>query len=343
MALFDNKRIFYAIKAGGFAQDGSSSFTEGHGIQSIGIDTAFNIEDVFEIGQIATYAQIEELPDVEVTLEKVLDGYPLLYHLATPRSGAPKTLLGRTAQKASFAMSIFGDIQDSASGVPNSQVVCSGMYVNSVSYTLPNEGNCTENVTLVGNDKRWMASGFTFAGSIFDNTDSPASGIQRRQHVLFGPGQSRLPYGPGGILGINNNGENIEVVPGEFRVHFTNIDISSDLGREDILEIGRKNPYFKYPTTPVQVNTEFTTTTTDGDFVDATEAGLDGQGNNTTDQEIYIKLSDGTVFDLGTKNKLVNVTQGGGDAGGDNEEVTYSFRNSSSHLIVTHPADPAGN
>lgn len=342
MALFNNKRIFYAVKAGGFAPDGSSTHAVVHGLQTIGINTTFNIEDVFEIGQSATYAQPEELPDVEVTLEKVLDGYPLIYHLATPGASSP-SLIGRSSQKAMFSMSIFGDVQDSASGTPNSQVSCSGLYVNSLNYSFPTEGNITESVTLVGNHKVWKSGSFTFSGNLFDNNDSPASGLQRRQNVIFGNGAqaSILPYGNAGIPGIIS-GYNMELVPGEYRAHISEITISADLSRENILELGRKNPYYRYPTVPVQVNTDIVVTTTDGDFVDATEEGLDGQGNNTTEQPIKIVLSDGTVFDLGNRNKLVSVSQGGGDTGGGNETVTYSFRNGSSQLTITHPSDPAG-
>lgn len=343
MALFDNKRIFYAVKAGGLAQDGSETFEVIHGLQSIGINTTFNIEDVSEIGQSATYAQPEDIPDVEVTLEKVLDGYPLIYHLATQDATSP-TLIGRSKSKAVFASSFFGDTQDSASGVPNSQVNCSGLYVNSVNYSFPSEGNFTESVTLVGNHKSWRSSAFSFSGALFDNEDSPASGIQRRQNMIFGngPNASILPFGDSGIPGINASGYNLEVVPGEYRAHVSEITISADLARESIPELGRKNPYYRHPTVPIQVNTEITVITTDGDFVDATEDGLDGDGNNTVEQPIKLCLSDGSVFDLGSRNKLVGVTQGGGDAGGGNETVTYSYRNSSSQLLITHPSDPAG-
>jgi hypothetical protein len=343
MAQFDNKRIYFAVKAGGFAPDGSVTYAIAHGLQSIGINTTFNIEDVFEIGQAATYAQPEDLPDVEVTLEKILDGYPLMYHLATPTATSP-TLIGRSKEKAAFAMSIFGDTQDSASGVPNSQVTCSGLFINSLSYSFPTEGNITESLTLVGNHKKWALSGFTFSGNLFDNTDSPFSGLQRRQQVIFGtaPTASRIPWGTAGIPGVGVSGFNPEIVPGEFRAHVAEITINADLGREDILELGRKNPYYKFPTLPIQVNTDFVVTTTDGDLVDATEEGLDGEGNNTLEQTIKIVLADGTVFDLGERNKLVGVTQGGADTGGGNETVTYSYRNGSSQLTVTHPNDPAG-
>lgn len=341
MALFDNKRIFYAVKAGGFAADGSTTYEVVHGLQSIGINTTFNIEDVFEIGQAETYAQPEELPDVEVTLEKVIDGHPLIYHLATPNA-TTNSLIGRGSEKAAFAMSIFGDLQEAASGTPNSQVTCSGLYVNSLSYTFPNEGNITESVTLVGNSKVWASGSFTFSGTLFDNTDTPIaspSGLQRRQEVVMGSGSSvtLLPYGFAGIPGITNGGYNEEITPGEYRVHVSEISVNADLARENILELGRKNPYYRFPSIPIEVTTEVTVTTTDGDFIDAKE-----DTDNTAAQEIKIVLEDGTVFDMGTKNKLTGTSQTGGDTGGGNETVSYSFRNGSSNLTVTQSNDPAG-
>ena len=84
-----NKRVFWAIFAAGLAGDGETTFTEIHGLQSVGINTSFNLEQVFEIGQIAIYENVEDLPEIEVTLEKVLDGYPLIYHLATPNAVSP--------------------------------------------------------------------------------------------------------------------------------------------------------------------------------------------------------------------------------------------------------------
>ena len=81
-----NNRIFYACQLVGLSEMGTvptdlhSKSTAAHGVQSVGITTNFNLEQAFELGQIQIYENIEGLPDVEVTLEKVLDGYPLLYH-----------------------------------------------------------------------------------------------------------------------------------------------------------------------------------------------------------------------------------------------------------------------
>ena len=81
-----NDRIFYACQAVSIQPLTSPNASVGymvHGLQSVGVTTNFNLEQAFELGQIEIYENIEGTPDVEITLEKVLDGYPLVYHLAT--------------------------------------------------------------------------------------------------------------------------------------------------------------------------------------------------------------------------------------------------------------------
>ena len=52
-----------------------------------------------------------------------------------------------------------------------------------------------------------------------------------------------------------------------------------------------------------------------------------------------MKLHDGTVFDLGTKSRLSSVNYTGGDAGGGNSTITYSYSTYNS-LTVFQPSDP---
>ena len=92
--------------------------TAAHGVQSVGITTNFNLEQAFELGQIQIYENIEGLPDVEVTLEKVLDGYPLLYHLATPNPESVG-LVGRGKARADVALGIYSDGVDSVTDSGN--------------------------------------------------------------------------------------------------------------------------------------------------------------------------------------------------------------------------------
>ena len=57
---------------------------------------------------LAIYENIENIPDVEVTLEKVLDGYPLIYHLCTQGSDTI-TLAGRSTTRCQVALGVWGD------------------------------------------------------------------------------------------------------------------------------------------------------------------------------------------------------------------------------------------
>ena len=326
-------RIFYAVKQVGITTMGSNTFTSVHGLQSVGINTTFNLEQVFEIGQISIYQNIENIPDVEVTLEKVLDGYPLIYHLATV-GATSATLSGRQNRRATIGLSVYTDSQDSASGTPTNQCTLSGVYVSSLSYTFPTEGNCSEQVTFVGNNKVWNN---TFTATAFNNNDTPsfASGVLRRQHVLMGSGQTKLPNDMPGIRSDNYNYNSGNT----FEAHIQSIRISTNLGRDALYELGRRGPYFRYATFPVEVRTEIEQLYCGGNGITAQEDAV----SNVTSQPIRIKTQDGGIFDLGTQNKMSTEGFGGGNAGrgGGNDTLTYTYI-TYNDFTITHPQDPSG-
>lgn len=349
-----NNRVFYAIQAVGFAPNGRaptqsgfthipSGFTVAHGVQSIGIDTNFNLEPVFELGQLELYENIEGIPEVEVTAQKVLDGYPLLYHLATP-SAASSSLVGRSNARSFVALNIYPDTFDNASGLPIQVVGMSGMFVSSLTYTLNVEGNSTEDVTLVGNNKVWLASGYVTFRPNFNGTDAPLSlassgGVQRREDVLMGQSANSSRW-PTAIPGITSSGTNPLQAGGDaLSAHIQTVTISADLGREELFELGLRAPYHRFVTFPVEVTCGIEITTTEGDLVQA--LADPPTGTNLVDETIIVRMREGTVLNLGTKNKLASITYGGGDATGGNATVTYNYSNNNS-LTVTHPQDPAG-
>lgn len=344
-----NDRIFYATQGLGLAPNGqtevgdasrASGFIEAHGVQSVAIDTTFNLEQVFEEGQIDIYENIEGLPDIEITVQKVLDGYPILYHLAT-QGATSSSLNARSKQRSFVALNIYSDVFDSASGTPETQVEMSGMFVSSLTYTLNVDGNSTEDVTLVGNNKLWRTSSFTFLPN-FDNADEPLSitssgGVQRREDVLM----SEDAFGsrwPTDIPGITSSGTNV-ITGDAFGAHLQTVTISVDLALEDLTELGQRNPYAKPATFPVEITTAIDITSSDGDQVDALADPVGG--SNLTNQTIIIKMREGLVVDLGTKNKLASVSYGGGDAGGGNVTQTFNYSNFNI-MTATHPQDPAG-
>jgi hypothetical protein len=249
------------------------------------------------------------------------------------------TLVGRSNERCYVALNIYPDTFDNASGTPLQMVGMSGMYVSALTYTLNIEGNCTEDITLVGNDKIWYASGNGFTPVGFDGTDSPfaASGVQRREDVIMGSGVSGSIW-PLDIPGIDPSGFNL--VDGDsFTAHIQTVTISTDLGRDELFELGRRGPYHRFVTFPVEVTCAINVTSSEGDLVDAL-ADPPG-GTNLTDQQIVIYLNDSTKFNLGTRNKLSSVTYGGGDATGGNVQVVYSYSNFNS-FTLTQDSDPAG-
>ena len=132
-----NKRVFWAVQAVCIVpmNDSGASLTEAHvvkGLQSAGITTNFELEQVFEMGQLSIYENIETIPDVEVTLEKVLDGHSLIYLMASPK-GTGSLSYGQN-DRCDVYLGIYADTADNAGGAtPQGTVFCSGMYVSSVS------------------------------------------------------------------------------------------------------------------------------------------------------------------------------------------------------------------
>ena len=76
-------------------------------------------------------------------------------------------------------------------------------------------------------------------------------------------------------------------------------------------------------------------------MISATENGIaePENGKNIVDQTIRLHMREGLIVDLGKKNKLASVSVTGGDAGGGNEEITYSYTNFND-FGVFHPEDP---
>ena len=374
MATFtnNNTRVFYAMKAvaigpiGATSIEDSSTALDGseakcrivHGLQSMGITTNFNLEQAFEFGQLSIYENIEEVPDVEVTMEKVLDGYSLLYHLGTPAATTP-LLTGRADSRADVRMAIVGSTEDAVTSGDSAvaELYCSGMYLSSVSYSLPTDGNFTESVSFVGNNKKWITAstdtqnllvGVSDTGvvsavfaAIFGSNSPASTNIQRRQHFIDGTTgkvlggttfKTYLPADIGGIAATSGGSDTVDVS----NTHIQSINISTDLGRESINHLGAKDPYNRYVSFPTEVTCEIEVIATRGDDVTAVGSQETSQLSN---RWIQIVCEDSTVMQLGIKNKLSSVNYGGGDAGGGNDTITYSYSNFNDFTIL-HSGDP---
>jgi hypothetical protein len=357
-----NPRIYYPIHAIGFSKVGlpitsvTGNFIAAKGVQSLGTTTSFNLEQVYQLGQLDLYENIENIPEIELTLEKVIDGYSLIQHLATPTAVA-SSLAGRFNDTQCQALIAYYDItQESASGTPLDYVFLSGLFVSAISWNIPVEGNTTENVTLTCRDKRWNPAGaltgtpfstgrslVTASGrlpGLFNNAESPilaSGGVQRRENIVMGSGNSKWPRDIPGVDQIN--GFNLYAAgSGTFGAHIQNVTINVSLGREDLFELGQRNPYFRYATFPTEVTASIEITSTeDGDTVEASSTT-----DNLTDEAIRIVMTNGVIIDLGTKNKLASVDDTGGDTGGANRTITFNYSNFNSYKALFPVADPAG-
>jgi len=287
-----NNRIFYAshgVSVGG---------TTVQGAQSVGVTTNFNLEQAFQLGQLALYDNIVVDPEVEITLNKVLDGRATIWNLATAGGGS---LVSNANDNCTIVLGIGDDTAATLTGTSGASVTCTGMYVSSLTYTFPVDGNFTEDVTFVGNHK--ALSGTVSAPSV------SGSKVLRRQNFA----SSTLPS--------EVSGKNI-----------TSITISADLGRESMYKLGQYAPFHRFVNFPLEVTTEFevSATTRDGVVVDLDSITCTG-GNLPQDQPITINLCEGTggttyyTFNMGTKNRLQSVNYTGGDTGGGNVSITYSY------------------
>ena len=175
------------------------------GLQSVAMSTNFNRETVFQLGQVELYEYSERQPDIEVTLEKIIDGTKPLWFMLTDPSFTD--LIGKTALfRSDIILNIYSDTQFRAdTSAPLSAVVASGMYLSNVTYTFPVDGAVTESVTLVGNDKRWA----NFDPSV------PGETVSTYPPSLTPP-DNETPVGvPSGVFGHEDIGSLQELAGGD--------------------------------------------------------------------------------------------------------------------------------
>jgi len=373
-----NNRIYYAIQQVSFGKNSSGSTgvkTAAHGVQSCGITTTFNLEQVFELGQLAIYENVEGTPDIEVTMSKVADGYIPLYALATSDQTNGPQLAKRcdSNTKTTVQLGIWDEAVESAgqsSTTAQTWVEMSGLYLSSVSYNFPVDDNFSEDLTLVGNTKIWGSGQSTssascnasyfptgIAGAFGGNDDAPkgSGGVNRRQNMVFATGTTNAYSNHASKVQLVSEATDVdktilpEDIPGILTsglkdfAHVQSISASVDVAREELFELGAKIAYARPVTFPIEVTCDIEITASSGDLVNAIDACSGSASScteaaNLTDRTIRVATCEGLRLFLGNKNKLSSVTYGGGDAGGGNATVTYSY-STFNDFTVMHWAD----
>lgn len=296
-----NNRIFYA------SQSVSVAGTVVQGATSVSLATNFSLEKMYQLGHISVYDQIVNAPEVEVTIAKNLDGNASIYNLATGGG----SLVANSADVATLVLSIGTDTDQQVTNAPT--VVMTGCFLKSVKYDMQVEGGFTEECSFVGNSKTASTAGAAPAAS-------GAKVLTRRNFKLVG---STLPS--------EVTGKNLQ-----------SVSISADLGREAMYKLGQFTPFFRSVQFPLEITCEIAVMATASDGVLIDNSVVEGcvATGVPTQQSIVIQLcsASGTgvyyTFDLGDKNTLQSVNYSGGDTGGGNVTITYSYTTANTLTIT---------
>ena len=325
-------RIFYAVQQVAIVNTAGTAQVL-KGVQSVSMTTTFNLEQAFQLGQLEIYENIEGVPNIEMTVNRLLDGNALAYVLCAGGYAGANNVVAASNNEFLVRLGIWNETTDAFAGENNSnptnQVTVSGAVLSNVSYTLGVDGNFTEEVGITATDKAWYGTCDAAAG--WADTYTPAASDLENDAPDFAGGVQRRQF-------FNNTGSTIPTIIPEGQNRLQSVSISADFGREDLFQLGNKGPFAKVANFPLEVTCSIEVLSSGGDAVNAMAesctvgAQCDGLGN-LTDQTILIKLCDGTQFDLGTKNRLSSVSYGGGDAGGGNVTTTFDFTNFNSLAV----------
>jgi hypothetical protein len=237
-----------------------------------------------------------------------------------------RTIVGDQNNECDVWFSVNPDTDEQVGDGPHTAVIqCSGMFCSSVNFNFVTDGFFTESVTLVGNSKVWtVAPAATMTGrptaAVLD-----AGAVKRRQHFRF----DTAP--PATVASM---------APADTAI--TSCTISTDFGREEMNVLGRRLPYHRYVTFPIEVTCEIELYVTDlANLAGANQLDAFPNQNNLNNETIKVIIESDDVgniettgagaafhtFDLGAKNKINSITWGGGDTGGANATLTLAYRN----------------
>lgn len=310
-----NNRIFYASHAVSIASNGGNLRTV-QGAQSVSMSTAYNLETVFQLGRLAVYDNFPANPEVTVTVTKALDGWPLIFSLATAPIQAGVTV-GQSIIGAANAITslIIGVGSDTANVVDDvapeyTSISLSGLFVESLTYSFGSEGSFTEEVSFKGNNK---LLGGRLDGPV--QTAPHAGNVLRRQNINLT--DSRFP------VEVDRSG-------------ISNITISTSFNREQIFTMGSYGSRARTVSFPVEITTTFDTVAKNiSQSVGTTfnTANITNQcagPSGLTKQWIRVVLCNASgateyTFDLGSGNMLQNHGYSGGDTSGGNVTETFEY------------------
>ena len=367
MAIDTMGRIFYACQkvlirgpngTGGLEPAGQDTqWDKIQGLQNISINTNFNLQPIFQFGQLELYENYETLPEIEISLTKVFDGYPLIYHMAVGEG----SLVEVANHRCGIRLGIQTDPNSLKTGrvTEKSTLEIEPAYLSQVTYNMSTDDKFTEAVTLVANSRKWVTPSNQ---SIDPDQDT---GGDRRSPISGAIGSSVLvnrslcvfPFMEFDAQGVITKGGGI--MPGS---NIKGVTITVNLPREPIKDMGFFFPKMRPIGFPADITCEIITTAISGDLI-----GIDERtGGTNRDKNVYgpwtseqdkskngngqhglhksldfhtikIVMCDDTIFDLGSRNKLSSVAYNG-DTSASNTLITYSFTTSNNFTFTGNRA-----
>jgi hypothetical protein len=307
-----NTRVFYASHA--VSVDGTTV----NGAQSVALNTNFNIENLFQLGRLAAYDSVPQDPEVEITINKALDGHELVWTLMGGGAGLERKLLDVIKEKRTVLLTV-GDDNDEFIGEggiahnANPSIRMTGCYLSSFNYTFSVDGPFTEEVTLLGSSKEVVADAVAAP-----QADPLGGNVLARQNFKTGAA-TQLPTPVSGK-------------------RLSQITISGDLGSESVFELGNFYPVLKQAQLPTDITITFDVIADnhDGFEVDPQTVEQCASPEDVIGKEtIVIELCDGEgntayLFDFRDSEdnptaKLNSISYSGGDTGGGNVTITYTY------------------
>ena len=361
-------RIYFATQQIAIADTNTLQYTAVRGAQTATIRSDTPLQEIFQLGKLQVYVQLESLPDINISVEKVLEGHPLIYHLATQTAPGPR-LAERANELCNVALSVFASNQESATGVPVATVETTGAYYQQISYTFTTDGPFRESVQFVSNDlivsndihivnptDQARSAGISVDGQ-FTGNDDPLAGVNQKEHLIFAYTASTLDANgqvadadatilPGDLDGITLSGTN-ELEDGHLSSNIQSITVSANINREQVDILGQLEPVCRRIQFPVEITTEIQVAPRTLALLSATSNGILNTGNdqcytgprNRREWTIRIAACEGTRIYTGMKNKLQSQNMSGGDAGGGHGTISNSYR-TFNDFTVMHENDP---
>ena len=133
------------------------------------------------------------------------------------------------SNQVEIALGVYAESVPYASGNTQAAVYCSGMYVSNLQIQLPLDGVATEQLTLVGDTRKWMGSTNPIA-ALLGNTSA--------ERGVIGSGSAPSAYQR---WTLDKEGSTLPLGVSGYPLQSINVTMS--IGREVIQELGTRGKY----------------------------------------------------------------------------------------------------